>query len=141
MNYYSDELLPGTSFSMDVFGPINHLPQNQDKYMLLMVDNTSRYIIATTHKNKEGNTISDQVIHNISYIERQFGRTVKEIIVDKGTEFTNSIPTEELKNKGIILRTTPTQDHGSNRRAERNIRTVMTDVRTILVQSRLQAKF
>lgn len=36
---------------MNILGPIDHLPVNHDKYMLLMVDNVSKYLICVTHSS------------------------------------------------------------------------------------------
>ena len=141
MNYYNKNKLPGESWSIDIFGPINGLPVNQDRYMLLMVDNVSKYIMVTTHSHKDAEEIKVQILHNIKFVETQFDRKVKQIISDKGTEFTNAALKEALKELGIQLILTPTQDHSSNARAERNIRTIITDARTMLLQSRMQLKF
>lgn len=46
MNYYSALREPGSTWSLDVFGPVPHF---KEKYMLLMVDSVSRFMIVTTH--------------------------------------------------------------------------------------------
>lgn len=42
MNYYNKNKLPGESWSIDMIGPTNGLPVDQDRYMSLMVDNVSK---------------------------------------------------------------------------------------------------
>ena len=133
MNLYIEQKQPGSSWSLDIFGPVNRVSATTDKYMLLMVDNVSRYIIITTHRNKDSETITEQVRKNIALIKTQFNRTIKEFIMDKGSEFTNPLFKTLLENHGIRPIYTATQDHSANARAERNIRTIITDVRTLLL--------
>ena len=82
MNAYTEIIQPGTSWSLDIFGPVNDLPSDADRYMLVMVDSVSRYLMVSTHKNKDERTIVTQIQRNISYIERQFGRTVRVVVAD-----------------------------------------------------------
>ena len=44
---------------MNPFGPVNNLPINAYKYMFLMVDNVSRYIMVSFHRNKDQDTFSE----------------------------------------------------------------------------------
>ncbi|EDO17189.1 Tkp4 protein [Vanderwaltozyma polyspora DSM 70294] len=39
MNHYSSIKEPGSSWSLDTFGPVKPTPKNDDKYMLVMIDN------------------------------------------------------------------------------------------------------
>ena len=141
MNHYIEQKQPGSSWSLDIFGPVNRVSATTDKYMLLMVDNVSRYIIITTHKNKNSNTINDQINKNIEFIKTQFDRKIREFIMDKGSEFTNPSFKKLLEDRGIIPIYTSTNDHSANARAERNIRTIITDVRTLLLQANLSINF
>ena len=42
MNAYTEIIQLGTSWSLDIFGPVGELPSDADKYMLVMVDSVSR---------------------------------------------------------------------------------------------------
>ena len=141
MNAYAERLRPGVSWSVDTFGPINRLPVGVDRYMLLMVDNASRYLIVSTHTTKNEDTISAQMKENIRFIETQFEVKVKEIISDQGTEFDNKSIRTLYKEFGIRPIFTATQDHAANARAERNIRTIKNDIVTLLTQSGLGLKY
>lgn len=90
MNFYTKNKQPGESWSLDIFGPVNRINATSDRYMLVMVDNVSRYIITTTHKTKEKEEIGKQISKNINRIEKQFERSVKELVSDKGKEFGNT---------------------------------------------------
>lgn len=90
MNFYTKNKQPGESWSLDIFGPVNRITAISDRYMLVMVDNVSRFIITTTHKTKEKEEIGKQISTNINRIEKQFERSVKELVSDQGKEFGNT---------------------------------------------------
>lgn len=140
MNYYYENKKPGYSWSIDIFGPVPNRDSMTPKYMLVMVDNVSRFLMTSFHKKKDQHTISQQIIENINKIETQSGRKVKEIRSDRGTEFYNSMLKDMLNSKGIIQTFTTTQDHAANARAERMIRTISGDIRTLLTQTAMPLK-
>ena len=109
--------------------------------MFIMVDNNTRYCMTSTHFNKSAETILAQIKKNIQYVETQFDRKVREINSDRGTEFTNDQIAEYFVSKGIHHIFSGTQDHAANGRAERYIRTIITDAITLLRQSNLCIKF
>lgn len=114
---------------------------NAHRFMLMTVDNKTGFILATTHKTKEASEINDQIRRNLALIQDQFGRTVKEMRMDQGTEFTNQSLADLLDHKGIIRKFTTTQNHAGNTKAERAIRTTITDVRTLLLQTKMPLRF
>ena len=59
MNHWTKLKIIGESRSMDTFGPVNNLPINAYQYMLLMVDNASRCIMVSFHRNKDQDTFSE----------------------------------------------------------------------------------
>lgn len=65
VNYYNKNKLPSKSWSIGMFNPINGLPVNQDRYMLLIVDNVSKYIMVFTPCCKDAEEIKVQILHNI----------------------------------------------------------------------------
>ena len=141
MNAYTEIVQPGTSWSIDLFGPVQDLPVDSDRYMLLMVDSVSRYIVVTTHKSKSEEVIAPQIRKNVRFIERQFGRRIREILTDQGSEFKNKTLRTFCEEEGIQLIHTTTEDHAANGRAERNIGTIVADTRTLLLQSQLGLKY
>lgn len=138
MNHYSQQKLPGESWSLDIFGPVPHV---KERYLLIMIDNVSRFIIATTHTKKNQNEIGDQIDYNIRWVEKQFDTSVKELIMDRGKEFDNQTVESMANNRGINVIYTSTEDHQANGRAERSIRTIIEDTRTLLLQSQLPLSF
>ena len=141
MNAYTEIIQPGTSWSLDIFGPVNDLPSDADRYMLVMVDSVSRYLMVSTHKSKDEKTIVTQIQRNISYVERQFGRTVRVVVADQGTEFNNSLLKNYCMDNGIKTIFTSAHDHSANAKAERSINTIIADTRTLLLQSHLGLKY
>ena len=141
MNAYTEIIQPRTSWSLDIFGPVGALPSDADRYMLVMVDSVSRYLMVSTHKNKDEKTIVTQIQRNISYIERQFGRTVRVVVADQGTESNNSLLKNYYMDNGIKTIFTSAHDHSANARAERSINSITADTRTLLLQSHLSLKY
>ena len=62
---------------------------------------------------------------------------VKEIIMDRGKEFDNKNMIKLFDKFGIDYKFTSIQDHAANSRAERNIRTITSDIKTLHIQSYL----
>lgn len=106
-----------------------------------MVDESTGYCITSTHFNRNAETILAQIKKNIQYVESQFDRKVKEINSDQGNEFTNDQIEKYLVSKGIRHIFSATQDYAANGRAERYIRTIVTDATTLLKHSNLRIKF
>ena len=130
MNAYTEILQPETSRPLNIFGPVGDLPSDADKYMSVMVDSVVRYLVVSTHKNKDVQTIVTQIKRNISFIERQFGRTVRVVATDQDTEFNNSLLKNHYMDNGIKTIFTSAQDHSTNIKAERSINTMIADTRT-----------
>ncbi|EDO16157.1 Tkp4 protein [Vanderwaltozyma polyspora DSM 70294] len=141
MNHYSNIKSPGASWSLDTFGPVKPSPNNNYRFMLVMIDNVSRYVIISTHLTKDMNTYTNQIENSIHFIKTQFGRTVQELIMDRGSGFNNSQLKELCDEFGIHRVFTAVQDHSANARAERGIRTIISDARTLLIQARIRLKF
>ncbi|EDO14972.1 Tkp4 protein, partial [Vanderwaltozyma polyspora DSM 70294] len=140
MNAHYVNVLPGASWSIDLRGPIVRSHKNVPHYLLVMVDNVSRYMMISTHLDKSSQSIPRQIIKNIHLIENQFDRKVKELITDRGTEFNNSVLKEFIDGRGIKWILTDTDDHASNGRVERYIGVLNADLRTLMIQSQLPWK-
>ena len=137
MSHYNMQKTPGPSWSLDTFGP--GMPAGYPKYVLVMVNNVSRYMIASTYIAKDATTMINQIEKNIRQIHTQFGREVQELLTDRGTEFCNeNMKALEFK-IGFIHKKASPQDHC--RPAERAIQTIETDIRTLLLQSGVSIKY
>ena len=139
MNHYNMQKTPGSSWSLHTFGPVPGIPTSCPKYMLVMVDNVSRFMIVSTHMNKDADTIIRQIEKNVRQIHTQFGREVQELLTDRGTEFCNEhMKTLEFK-FGFVHRKASPRDRCEP--AERAIQTIETDIRTLLLQSGVSIKY
>ncbi|CCH60772.1 hypothetical protein TBLA_0D02690 [Henningerozyma blattae CBS 6284] len=103
MNNYTMLKTPGSSWTINLFGPVNKVTSGTPRFMMLMVDSVSRYVICTTHLYKIDDEIVAQIDNNIRFIETQFGRKVQEFITDRGSEFTNNDLKLLEDKKGIQL--------------------------------------
>ena len=111
MNYYHMRRTPGSSWSLDTFGPVFGMPSGYPKYMLVMVDNVSRYMMVSTNVTKYATIIINQIEKNTRQIHTQLRRKVMELLSDRGTEFCNeNMKTLELK-FGFVQRKAIPQDH------------------------------
>ncbi|GMM59159.1 hypothetical protein DAKH74_057760 [Maudiozyma humilis] len=137
MNHYYQDREPGSSWSLDVFGPLNISYARSDEYFLIMVDNVSRFMFCNTFREKESVPVVDAIMKNVHLVEKQYNRKVKELVMDRGSEFTNDYLKEFTDEMGITRRFSSTQDHAANGRADKTIQTLTQDVKTLLVQSRL----
>ena len=137
MSHYNMQKAPGSSWSLDTFGP--GMPAGYPKYVLVMVNNVSRYMIVSTHVTKDATIIINQIEKNIRQIHTWFGRKVMDLLSDRGTEFCNeNMKALEFK-VGFIHKKASPQDHC--RPAERAIQTIETDIRTVLLQSGVSIKY
>ena len=57
MNHHNMQNTPGTSWSLDTLGTVPGMPAGYPEYMLVMVDNVSRYMIVSTYIAKDATTI------------------------------------------------------------------------------------
>ena len=74
--------------------------------------------MVSTHKSKDEKTIVTHIQRNISFIERQFERTVRVVVGGQGTEFNNSPPEAYCTDNGIKPTFTSAQDHSNNAGAQ-----------------------
>lgn len=77
---------------------------------------------------------------NVGFIERQFGRRIREILTDQGSQFKNKTLRTFFEEEEIQLIHTSAEDHAANGRAERNTGTSIADTCALLLQSRLGLK-
>ena len=132
---------PGSSWCMDIFGPVTNSNSDAKRYMFIMVHNNTKYCITSTHFNKNAETVLAQIKKNIQYVETQFDRKVREINSDQRTEFTNDQIAKYFVSKGVRHILSVTYDQAANGVAERYTRTIITDAITLLRHSNLRFKF
>lgn len=89
---------------MDLWGPYKVPTMNGNKYFLTVVDDFSRFTWVFLLKLKLD--VFCQVQKFLMHVKTQFGKKVKVIRTDNGTEFVNSLCQKLFQDNGIIHQTT-----------------------------------
>jgi transposase InsO family protein len=130
---------PGESKSTEVFelihtdvcGPFPNESYGGSKYFLTVIDDFSPFSWVFFLKRKSGTSITLRVFYN--HVERQFGKKIKRIRSDNGSEYISN----ELKNffltSGVIHELTPPYSPESNGIAERFNQTINTIARSMTI--------
>lgn len=123
----------------DVCGPVHVSSIGGRKYFLLIKDAFSHYRHIYFLKTK--NEAADRIADYIRMLENQLDLKVKKLRTDNGGEFVNKKVDEYLASKGIIHQKTVRYTPQQNACVEREMRTVMNLVRTMLDSSGLGQEF
>ena len=79
--------------------------------------------------------------HFANFVKNQFGKDIKSLQCDNGTEYNNAQFHEYFASKGISFRFSCPYTSQQNGRSERMIRTVNNAVRSMLFQAQLPSSF
>ena len=112
---------------VDTMGPLN-VTENGNKYILCLVCDLSKYLVAIPIKNKEAKTVAKAIFEGFILI---YG-VMSEIRTDLGTEFNNSLVSELLETLGITHMKSSSYRHQTVGTAEKNHRTLNEYLRTYL---------
>jgi hypothetical protein len=112
-----------------------------ENYFILFCDDYSSYkhIYGLTSKTKE--EVFDKFKSYIAVSERQTGCKLKQITLDRGSEFVNNLLGPHLKELGIELHLTSGYAPEENGVSERGMRIINTKARCMMIQSGLPSKF
>nr|GEX55176.1 hypothetical protein [Tanacetum cinerariifolium] len=118
----------------DLCGPMRVQTINGNKYILVIVDDYSRFswikILRSTDETPE------VVIKFIQQIQVGLNKTVRYVRTDNGTEFVNHTLTEYYKRIGIFHQKTVSRTPQQNDVVERRNRTLVEAARTMLIFSK-----
>jgi len=87
----------------DVCGPMNMLTPGKKKYFLTIIDDYSRYTTVYLQHSKD--EVSAKLEEYINQVRNKFGRTLKALRCDNGTEYTCQSTQAILKKEGIEFQT------------------------------------
>ncbi|VFQ95845.1 unnamed protein product [Cuscuta campestris] len=107
---------------MDLFGPVTPISLSGKKYVLVVVDDYSRYtwtIFLNGKKETQG-----KLTNCMKMIQNQASQTIQKIRSDKGTEFLNEIIIHYCEENGILHQTSAARTPQQNGVAERRNRTL-----------------
>lgn len=120
---------------IDTVGPIHNVSLGGSKYFILATEEYSGYKYFETMESKI--SISDSVKRIIHKAELESNRPVKAILTDNGSEYANENLARWLNIRGIIHNYSTSYTPQQNGLAERNNRTVINGIRTLLHDSKL----
>nr|GEZ00323.1 Gag-Pol polyprotein [Tanacetum cinerariifolium] len=126
-----DLLQDSNSLHMDLCGPMRIESINKKKYILVIVDDYTRFGWVRFLRTKDE---TPKVIKKfILTTQRALNATVRYVRTDNGTEFVNKTLIEFFESVGITHNTSVTQSPQQNDIVERRNQTLMEAARTMLI--------
>nr|GEW86796.1 retrovirus-related Pol polyprotein from transposon TNT 1-94 [Tanacetum cinerariifolium] len=119
---------------MDLCGPMRVQTINGKKYILVIVDDYSRFTWVKFLRSKD--ETPEVIIKFITQIQLGLNKTVRYIRTDNGTEFVNHTLTEYYERIGIFHQKTVPKTPQQNGVVERRNRTLVEAARTMLIFSK-----
>nr|GEZ80396.1 hypothetical protein [Tanacetum cinerariifolium] len=116
---------------MDLYGPMRVESVNGKKYILVIVDDYSRFIWVKCLRSKD--EALDFIIKFLKLIQVRLKVPVRRIQLDNGTEFVNQTLREYYEQVGISHETSVTRSLQQNGVVERRNRTLIEAARTMLI--------
>ena len=110
------------------------------QYLVIIVDDYSRYMEAIPIKTKSANTLMQVFIEFKKRMELQIGKKVKAVRTDNGREFLGDFDAY-LKDNGIIHQTTVPYCHQQNGLVERHIQTLNNKIRALMIKSCMPTRY
>ena len=123
----------------DLSGIIRTPSVQNFRYFLTFIDDYSRYTTVYLLKTKE--EVYDKFMEFKAMAENQFGRKIKQLRSDNGTEYTNNRFRQAIKDSGIDHQFTEVETPQQNGVAERMNRTIGNGVRSVLIDSKMSPRF
>lgn len=124
---------------VDVWGPYSAENLCSTRYILTIVEDHSRVVWTYLLENKEK---VHEVMHTyIKMVQNQFGRVVKVLRTDNGTEFVNHKFRHMVENFGILHQRSCVYSPQQNGIVERRHRTLLNTARALMFQSAMPIKF
>nr|GEX34863.1 retrovirus-related Pol polyprotein from transposon TNT 1-94 [Tanacetum cinerariifolium] len=119
---------------MDLYGPMRVQTINGKKYILVIVDDYSRFTWVKFLRSKDETPVV--VIKFLQQIQVGLNKTVRYIRTDNGIEFVNQTLTEYYERIGIFYQKTVPRTPQQNGVVERQNRTLVEAAQTILIFSK-----
>ena len=114
----------------DVMGPMKTVSKGGTRFVLTFVDDYSRFVVAYFMKHKS--EVAARFSEFKAFYENQWGKRLKCIRSDNGTEFVNKKISDICARNGIMHQRTVPYSPQQNGVAERMIRTIMDKARSML---------
>lgn len=124
---------------IDVCGPLPTKSQGGNRYILVIVDDYSRYICTYFMQNKTD--VYKYFVEYVNRYENDLNRKLKKVRNDNGTEFTNKEFENYINRRGIKHERTVAYNPQSNGVVERSNRILLDKSRTLLIDAQLPMNF
>ncbi|GJZ46719.1 retrovirus-related pol polyprotein from transposon TNT 1-94 [Tanacetum coccineum] len=119
---------------MDLCGPLRVQSINGKKYILVIVDDYSRFTWVKFLRSKDETPVF--VINLLKQLQVSLNKTVRFVRTDNGTEFVNKNLTDFYESVGITHEKTVPRTPQQNGVVERRNRTLVEAARTMLIFSK-----
>ncbi|GJR66358.1 retrovirus-related pol polyprotein from transposon TNT 1-94 [Tanacetum coccineum] len=119
---------------MDLCGPMRVASINEKRYILVIVDDYSRFTWVRFLRTKD--EAPEAIIKCIKNIQVRLNATVRNVRTDNGTEFVNQTLHEFYENVGISHQTSVARTPQQNDVVERRNQTLVEAARTMLIFSK-----
>ncbi|GKB78541.1 retrovirus-related pol polyprotein from transposon TNT 1-94 [Tanacetum coccineum] len=119
---------------MDLCGPMRVASVNGKKYILVIVDDYSRFTWVKCLRSKDEAPVF--IINFLKMIQVRLKETVRRIRTDNGTEFVNQTLREYYEKVGISHETSVARSPQQNSVVERRNRTLIEAARTMLIYAK-----
>jgi hypothetical protein len=118
----------------DICGEVPVLGYNQEKHFITFTDAASKTLFVEVLKNKKAETVlaGFKKVHN--KMKNVFSHSIKRLHTDNGSEYDNDLMLGYLEDEGIEHTTTAPYQPQSNGIAERVNRTLLGNVRAMLLR-------
>ena len=120
----------GETISIDIWGPAQTTGINGERYMLIFVDNATGYATGKSLQNKS--QALQKIKEYVFQFEGYFERTLLKMKSDNAKEMNSDELVEFLTAHGIRKVTTAPYSSETNGHAERMIRTIIEEARTMM---------
>lgn len=123
----------------DVCGPMQIVTPSQNRYILTLIDDYSRY--TTIYLLNRKSEVTERVKSFVQEVKTEFGRVPKIFRSDRGTEYINQDLKDFFREEGIRSQYTVSYTPEQNGVAERKNRSLMEMARCLLIDAKLEKKY
>jgi transposase InsO family protein len=120
---------------MDLVGPINPPDQRGYRWILTIIDDSSKFLYTVLLADKTNESILDAIEEFIPWAERASNTRLIAVRSDQGSEFISRQVTEYFDSKGISQQFSNAGNPSQNGNIERVNRTLVEKARTLLCES------
>ena len=125
----------GELICSDICGPITPVTENGERYMQVILDDFSNFVVVRILCNKS--EAGQNLITYVRHLEKQLGKPVKRIRTDCGGEFKSKELTNFATKNGIKMEYTIPYNPQMNGKTERMNGTLLDMIRTKLLESKI----